>query len=500
MDSEAPCARPPSVRARAPAVRLRVAWLRFAPLVLPLVFAMVSFAQLSLIDSGTLTPIWLLPVAELGLCVGFLSWALRRRLPGADRVLLPLVSLLVGLGLAEVARLAQPAFLLRQMAWLVLGSAALVLVALGTGNLRWLHRYRYTWLLLGLFLLSMTLVFGVNPSGSGARLWLGFSGVYFQPSELLKVLMVVFLASYLAERRDALREIEIKVGWWRLPHPAYLGPLLLMWGFSVLLLAWQRDLGAGLLFFGVFLAMLYAATGQGRYVVAGSALLALAAVVGYKMFDLVALRVDAWWNPWPDASGRSFQIVQSLLAFASGGVFGQGLGQGLPTAIPVVHTDFVFAAIGEEFGLAGTMAVLLCMTLLVGRAFHIALRCEREFDRLLAVGIGSLFGLQSLVIVLGTLKLIPLTGVTLPFVSYGGSSLLVSMVMVGLLLHISGHTEQALSPLGNRPREKHARQAVSKTGDYRPLVPEAGRCRVAGDYRPLAKTGDYRKTTVSDGC
>jgi cell division protein FtsW (lipid II flippase) len=215
--------------------------------------------------------------------------------------------------------------------------------------------------------------------------------------------------------------------------------MLLMWGFSMVLLIWQRDLGAALLFFGVFLAMLYAATGQGRYVLIGLTLLGVGSLAGYRLFDHVALRIEAWWNPWREASGRSFQIVQSLLAFASGGVLGQGLGQGLPTAIPVVHTDFVFAAIGEEYGLAGAMAVIACFALLVSRAFYIALRASRPFDQLLAAGIGALLGLQALVIMAGTLKLMPLTGVTLPFVSYGGSSLLTSMMMVGLLLHISSH-------------------------------------------------------------
>ena len=325
------------------------------------------------------------------------------------------------------------------MVWLVLGTGALLLVALVPRSLRWLRRYRYSWLFAGLALLSTTLVLGVNPSGVGARLWLGAFGVYFQPSELLKLLLVVFLASYLEERREALVEVEARIGRWRIPHPAFLGPLLLMWGFSIVVLMWQRDLGAALLFFGVFLAMLYAATGQSGYVLVGLLLLAGAAAVGYRLFDHVALRVDAWWNPWSEASGRSFQIVQSLLAFASGGMLGQGLGQGLPTAIPVVHTDFVFAAIGEEYGLAGALAVVLLLALLISRAFHIALQARRPFDQLLATGIGALFGLQSLVIMLGTLKIIPLTGVTLPFVSYGGSSLLTSMIMIGLLLHISGH-------------------------------------------------------------
>jgi cell division protein FtsW (lipid II flippase) len=419
-------------------------------LALPLLFTAIAFALLSLAEEGRLTRGRFIPVGVLALCLGVSAWALARWRPHHDRLLLPLVGMLSGFGLAEVARLAPHfsveggvggagPFLVRQMIWLGLGTLALLVVALVPRDLRWLRRYRYTWLFAGLALLATTLVVGVNPSGSGARLWLGIGRIYFQPSEMLKLLLLVFLASYLEDRRDALLEVGAQIGRWQLPHPAYLGPMLLMWGFSMLLLVWQRDLGAALLFFGVFLAMLYAATGQGRYILAGLALLIVATIVGYRLFDHVALRVDAWWNPWEDASGRSFQIVQSLLAFASGGVLGQGLGQGLPTAIPVVHTDFVFAAIGEEYGLMGALAVIMSFAFLVSRAFHIALKAHRPFDQLLAAGIGSLLGLQSLVIMAGTLKLIPLTGVTLPFVSYGGSSLLTSMIMIGLLLHVSGH-------------------------------------------------------------
>jgi cell division protein FtsW (lipid II flippase) len=405
---------------------------------LALLFAAGAFAQLALLDLTGSTLKWLAPPVVLAICVLASLWALRRCLPDHDHLMLPIVAMLVGLGLAEVARLAPATFLYRQMVWLALGSAAMVAVAVAPVNLDWLRRYRYTWLLFGLALLSLTFLFGVNPSGVGARLWLGLGGLYFQPSEPLKLLMVVFLASYLAQRRSELVQVEIRLGRWRLPHPAYLGPLLLMWSFSVLMLVWQRDLGAGLLFFGMFLAMLYVATGQARYVLVGIVLLMAAAAAAYRLFDLVALRAEAWWNPWRDAAGRSYQIVQALLAFASGGVFGQGLGQGLPTAIPVVHTDFVFAAIGEEFGMIGAVGVVLCIAVLTSRAFRIALRCERPFEQLLACGIGTLLGLQSLVIMLGTLKLIPLTGITLPFVSYGGSSLLTSMIMVGLLVHISG--------------------------------------------------------------
>lgn len=408
-------------------------------LIFPLLFTIIAFAQLSLVEATRLTLGGFIPAAALALCLGGGAWALNRWRTGHDRLLLPLVAMLSGLGLAEVARLAPLVFLVRQMIWLGLGTLALLVVALVPRDLRWLRRYRYTWLFVGLALLATTLVVGVNPSGAGARLWLGAGGIYFQPSELLKLLLLVFLSSYLEDRRALLLEVEAQIGRWQMPHPAYLGPMLLMWGFSMLLLIWQRDLGAALLFFGVFLAMLYAATGQGRYVITGLILLIVATIVGYRLFDHVTLRVDAWWNPWEDASGRSFQIVQSLLAFASGGVLGQGLGLGLPSAIPVVHTDFVFAAIGEEYGMMGALAVIMCFALLISRAFHIALKARRPFDQLLATGIGALFGLQSLVIMAGTLKLMPLTGVTLPFVSYGGSSLLTSMIMIGLLLHISDH-------------------------------------------------------------
>jgi cell division protein FtsW (lipid II flippase) len=395
--------------------------------------------QLSLVEDAQLTPARFMAPALLAVCALAATWLLQRQLPYYDRVLLPLITLLIGWGLAEVARLAPPVFLLRQTLWMVLGSGALLGAALLPQGLRWLERFRYTWLLLGLFLLGMTFFLGVNPSGAGARLWLGAAGFYFQPSELLKLLMIVFLASYLSQRQAALVEVNVQLHRWRIPHPAYVSPLLFMWGFSIVLLLWQRDLGAAVLFFGVFLAMFYAATGQGIYVLASCILLIGAGAVGYHIFDVVALRVDAWLNPWEEASGRSFQIVQALLAFASGGVFGQGLGQGLPGAIPVVHTDFVFAAVGEEYGLIGTLGLVVAFMLLVSRAFRIALSCQRMFERLLAVGIGALFGLQSLVIMAGTLKMIPLTGVTLPFISYGGSSLLVSMTMVGLLLRLSSH-------------------------------------------------------------
>ena len=408
--------------------------------IIPLLFVSLGFIQLGLVSG--FRGLYLVAVLVWGGCFGTIAYLLSRRLPLAIPTLMPVIFLLTGLGLLMTARLA-PNFLLRQNIWLVISTAAFLTVTLIPRNLAWLRRYKYTWLIGGLLVLALTLIFGINPSGFGARLWLGAGGVYFQPSEPLKILMVVFLAVYLSDHRRQMIEVGpvlslARFGFnWKLPHPAHFGPMLVMWGFSILLLFWQGDLGAALLFFCTFLGMLYAAIGQVRYLIIGVGLLLPAGYLGYRQFPYVAVRVDGWWNPWLDASGGSFQIVQSLLAFAGGGWFGEGLGQGLPTAIPVVHTDFVFAAIGEEYGLLGALAVLIAFFFIIYQAFIIGLTCRTDFQRLLAVGIGLMLGVQTGIIAAGTLKLIPLTGVTMPFVSYGGSSLLTSFLMMGLLVFLS---------------------------------------------------------------
>lgn len=378
------------------------------------------------------------------LAQGAAVWLLRKYAPNHDPFLLPLVGLLTGWGIVLQDRLA-PNFLLRQVVWVVLGTAVLVGITLLPRNLRWLRRYRYTLLLLGIVLLTATLLFGINPTGASvARYWLRlpipfFTPVYFQPSELLKLLLVIFLASYFDEREavGALRK-----GNGRLQRVSYLAPLLLMWGFCMVLLVWQRDLGAATLFFIVFLSLLYLATGDGRVVAAGVGLLLLAGIFAYFAFSLVTLRIDAWWNPWPDADDRAFQIVQSLYAVAAGGIWGQGIGQGFPQYIPVVHSDFAFAAIAEEWGLIGSLGVLGCFALLAHRGMRLALLAERSFRRYLAAGITILLSAQAFLIMAGVTKLLPLTGVTLPFVSYGGSSMLISHVMAGLLLYLSTKSRQ----------------------------------------------------------
>ena len=411
-------------------------------LLLAAAFVFVNALGLSLSVTGNVSGqhLWA-PASWLGV-IGVGHLLLHRYKPHRDPTIFPLYALLTGWGLILIDRLAVN-FLGRQVIWLVLATAVFLAVSILPKNLRWLRRYRYTWLLLGLLLLAATLIFGVNPSGYGAALWLPvpfFGQIYFQPSELLKLLLIIFLASYFEEREELLR---VSTGKGLLGSLPYLAPLLLMWGFCIILLVWQRDLGAATIFFVIFLTLLYVATSERRYVILGIGLLAIATVFAYFAFqDLVALRIDAWWNPWPDANDRAFQIVQSLYALASGHVLGQGVGQGSPYYIPVVHSDFVFAAIAEEWGLIGGIGVIICFLLLTYRGLKLAVLAQRPFYQYLAAGITILFTVQTLLIIGGVTKLLPLTGVTLPFVSYGGSSLLISSVMLGLLLFISGTVEE----------------------------------------------------------
>jgi len=367
--------------------------------------------------------------------------ALRRYLPHRDPFLFPVVMLLAGWGMVLTDRLA-PAFAARQTAWLVLSVGAMLAIVAMPGHLRWLSRYRYLWMVAGLILLAWTIVAGTNPSGGGPRLWLGILDIYFQPAVLLKVLLVVFLASYLADNRALLDLDAPYIGPVRVPVLQFLAPLLLMWGICIVVLLWQQDLGMATLFFVIFLTMLYIASGQVRYVVEGALMLLIAGILAYHFFAVVRLRVDAWINPWLEADNRAFQIVQSLLAFSAGGVFGQGIAQGSPTYIPVVHSDFVFAAIAEEQGLLGTLAVTACIALLVLRGMRLAARTApaRPFRSFLAAGLSVTLATQSLIIMGGVIKLIPLTGITLPFLSYGGSSLLANFLMIGLLMVLSGNT------------------------------------------------------------
>jgi cell division protein FtsW (lipid II flippase) len=329
----------------------------------------------------------------------------------------------------------------------MLSTAVMLFAASLPQLLRWLRIYRYSILVGGIVLLVSTILLGSNPSGiAGApQLWLGFGNIFFQPSEALKVILVAFLASYLSEQYPILRaESRLKQFLAGQPwmSPRILGPILTMWSLSVVLVVWQRDLGTAALFFAVFLILLYVASGQKFILIGGAVLLILAGFAAYNLFSVVALRVDIWINPWAEADGRAYQIVQSLMAFAAGGITGEGLGLGSPEYIPVAHSDFVFSALAEDYGLLGVIVLIAAVAIFVMRGLRIGvLNQDRPFYSLLAIGLSMLISIQSLLIMGGVLKLLPLTGVTLPYVSYGGSSLLMSFIILGLLLRLSSEID-----------------------------------------------------------
>lgn len=363
---------------------------------------------------------------------------LDRFLPDRDPILFPIVMFFSGWGLLTIARLA-PTFADRQEVWLLISTGSMLLVAVFPDALRWMRSYRYVILAVALALMLATIAFGSNPSGFAfaPRLWLRFGAFYFQPSEMMKVVLVAFLASYLGESAAAIR-IAGQNGSAQAHLPRLLGPTALISALSVFMLIWQRDLGTAMLFFVVFLLMLYMTSGDWRVLAGGAAMVIVAGILAYHLFDVVRLRVDIWLNPWPEADSRAYQIVQSLMAFSSGGVFGTGLGQGSPYYVPVVHSDFIFAALAEEWGLLGVIGVLSCFAVLTQRGLGIGLRHSTSaFRRLFAIGLSTMLAAQAIMIMAGVLKLIPLTGVTLPFFSYGGSSLLVSFVMIGFLIRLS---------------------------------------------------------------
>jgi cell division protein FtsW (lipid II flippase) len=293
----------------------------------------------------------------------------------------------------------------------------------------------------GLLLLLFTAIFGREING--ARLWVDLGPVNFQPAEFGKILLVVFFAAYLVDMREALTVSTRRVLGVPLPPLRYLAPLLTIWALSMVLMIFMKDLGTSLLFFGALLALLYVATGRFFYVLVGLTLFFVGAVGLYFLFPHVQTRVDIWLDPWKDPSGRGYQIVQSLFALAEGGLFGRGLGQGYlilqsgNTIIPNLETDFIFSAIGEELGLVGAVGIILLYVVFVYRGYRIAVRTRDDFSRLLAAGLTSIFALQAFLIMGGVIKLIPLTGITLPFVSYGGSSIVANFALLALLLRTS---------------------------------------------------------------
>ncbi len=383
----------------------------------------------------------------------------RRLAPGADPLLLPIAFLLNGIGLAMVRRIdfalsarnGALALAPLQTIWTIIGVALFCATVLFLRDHTILDRYRY---IIGLTavvaLMTPLLPLLGTDFGRGSRIWIQFPGGFsLQPGEFAKIGLVVFFASYLADKRALLSAATQRLGPLHVPPARAFGPVGLAWVISLGVLVFEKDLGLSLLIFGIFVAMLYMATGRVAYVAFGGLLFGAGAFASWTVFSHVQTRVSIWLDPFADAQGIGFQLVQSLFALGTGGVGGVGWGQGNPELIPDVPTDFIFSAIGEELGLLGTTALLLLYFLLIGRGFVIALRAGDSFSRLLAAGLTFVFALQVFVIVGGVTRLIPLTGITLPFVSYGGSSLLANYVLIALLVLVSA----ARRPVGRRPAD-----------------------------------------------
>ena len=398
-----------------------------APLVI-LMFAMLVVNQGQPLNFNTLG-------VPIGIFVAFVvaHLAMRKLAPGADPAILPITFALSGIGIAFVTRL-RPELAVGQLMWLFVGVACMVAVMALARNLDKLARYKYTLMLAGFILLVSPLLPFIGQEIYGSRIWLAIGPFSFQPGEVAKIAIVLFLAGYLAANREMLSVFTWRVGPFNLPDARTLLPLLVMWLISIGIVAFEKDLGSALVFFFVFLVMLYVATGKKTYVIAGVLLMAAGAVGLYFVFDHIQVRVATWLDPFADAQNTGYQLVQTIYSLADGGLFGVGIGRGLAEQIPVVESDFIFAAIGEETGLLGAAGLLLLYLCFAIRGVVTAARAKSDVSSFTAIGLTSIIILQAFIIVGGVTRLIPLTGLTLPFVSQGGSSLLASFISVGLLM------------------------------------------------------------------
>lgn len=409
--------------------------------------AIVEFTRGNWLDAQVALTFLAFAGAFGGVHLATVRWA-----PGASSLLLPMASFLTAVGFIEIYRLNSNLAALQRWSLLVAAAvASLVLWLIRNTGVAVLRRYRYILLAVGIGFLLLPLLPDTWPlhgaTVNGSRLWVridvpGTSRILsFQPGEFAKVFITIFLASYLAERSEAMSVVGRKIGPFKIPEPRHLGPVLIAAGFAFLVLIYQRDLGASLLLFGVFVTMLYVATGRSFYLITGGFIAFIAGLAAYNTFDHVQRRIDAWIDPFAYYQGAGYQTIQGLYAMGSGALTGSGIGLGRPDLIPAASTDFIFAAVAEEMGLAGSLAVLAGFTLLLAVGFGIAIRSRDRFRKYLAGGLTIVLGLQGFIILAGVLRVLPITGLTLPFMSYGGSSLVANMVIVVLLLRIS-HEER----------------------------------------------------------
>lgn len=435
-----------------------------AMLAFALVLGLGAYAQVDLNVTGELGPRFWPVVAGCTLAVLLVHLAVRWRLPYADPLLLPCVIVLNGLGLAMIHRIDEISDPVahgarQQLIWTALGVAVFVAVAVLLRDHRPLQRYTYTIGLVGVVLLLLPLAPGIGTTKFGARIWIQLGPYSFQPAEAAKVLLAIAFASYLVEKRDVLALAGYRVLGIDLPRARDLGPIMGVWLLSLAILVLQRDLGTSLLFFGLFVMMLYVATERAGWPVLGVLLFGAGAYFGYLNFAHVRVRVGAWLHPFSDFDAY-YQVISAQFGLAYGGLLGTGLGLGRPGLTPLARSDFIAAAIGEELGMAGLMAVIMVYGLFVARGLRTALQCREPFGKLLAAGLAFAFALQVFAIIGGVTRLLPLTGLTTPFMSQGGSSMICNWIIVGLLMVISHQVRRPVPTAAEYSPELETTQVV----------------------------------------
>ncbi len=433
-------------------LKLRVpARLRNLELVLVIIAIAINLAAIALVQLGALGSIdtsVLVLSGLLGMLVLGMHVVLRLVAPDADPLILPVITVLNGLGIAMIYRIGLAngdsgweSAGIRQIAWtaLAIGIAGAVLIVVR--NHRVLQRYRYIAMFSGIVLLLLPMLPVIGAAKNGARLWVELGPFSFQPGELAKVALAIFFAGYLVSARDSLSMVGRRIVGIQFPRARDLGPILVVFAASMLVLVFQRDLGTALLYFGLFLVMLYVATGRSSWIVLGLSMFLVGALVASQTLSYVGGRVSAWldaFNPeLYNAEGGSYQLVQGLFGLADGGLIGTGLGQGSPDITPLAESDYIISALGEELGLVGLFAILGLYLLFVSRGFRIGFAGQDDFGRLLGVGLSFVIALQVFVVIGGVTRVIPLTGLTTPFLAAGGSSLVANWIIAALLLRLS---------------------------------------------------------------
>lgn len=445
-DRSAPARPAQRVRTMRPTRRLRNLELGLVLLACTINAGAVSLVQLGALGTvdGTLIVLTAaLTVLSLGMHVAMRFVAIQ-----ADPFILPIATLLNGLGIAGIYRIdlaekvsGWESVAVRQTAWTALAVVCAILVIVFIRNHRVLQRYTYVAMLIGVVLLLLPMLPGIGQTINGARVWIGIGPFSFQPGEIAKIALAVFFAGYLVVRRDSLAMVGKRFLGLQLPRARDLGPILVIWAAAMSVIIFQRDLGTSLLYFGLFLVMIYVATGRLSWVLLGLGLFAGGAIVASQTLSYVAGRVNAWldaFNPTNyNAEGGSYQLVQALFGLANGGLFGTGLGQGRPQTVPVARSDYIIATLGEELGLVGIFAILALYLLFVSRGFRIGFASQDDFGKLLGIGVSFVLALQCFIVIGGVTRVIPLTGLTTPFLAAGGSSLVANWIIAAILLRLS---------------------------------------------------------------